>query len=148
MKLAEALSLRADLQRRIAALRERLKKNARVQEGDTPAEDPMELLAELNADTDDLEGLMASINLTNCETFTVWEDSRLSLTELIAIIRESGQDPVTQLSGYLITEDPIYLPEGTEARAIARRVGRDKLLETLIDLYIRYCPATGTPSDS
>jgi uncharacterized protein (UPF0297 family) len=71
-----------------------------------------------------------------------------SLTELIAIIRESGQDPVTQLSGYLITEDPIYLPEGTEARAIARRVGRDKLLETLIDLYIRYCPATGTPSDS
>jgi len=84
MKLAEALSLRADLQRRIAALRERLKKNARVQEGDTPAEDPMELLAELSADTDDLEGLMASINLTNCETFTVWEDSRLSLTELIA----------------------------------------------------------------
>lgn len=70
-----------------------------------------------------------------------------SLTELIAIIRKSGQDPVTQLSGYLITEDPIYLPEGTEARAIARRVGRDKLLETLIDLYIRYCPATGTPSD-
>jgi len=84
MKLAEALSLRADLQRRIAALRERLKKNARVQEGDTPAEDPMELLAELSADTDDLEGLMASINLTNCETFTVLEDSRLSLTELIA----------------------------------------------------------------
>ena len=48
MKLAEALSLRADLQRRIAALRERLRKNARVQEGDTPAEDPLELLAELN----------------------------------------------------------------------------------------------------
>ena len=66
-----------------------------------------------------------------------------SLTELIAIIRACGQDPVTQLSGYLITEDPIYLPEGTQARAIARRVGRDKLLETLIELYIRYCPAAG-----
>ena len=69
-----------------------------------------------------------------------------SLTELIAIIRSSGQDPVTQLSGYLITDDPTYLPEGTHARAIARRVGRDKLLETLIELYIRYCPATGDPS--
>lgn len=66
-----------------------------------------------------------------------------SLTELIAIIQACGQDPVTQLSGYLITEDPIYLPEGTHARAIARRVGRDKLLETLIELYIRYCPAAG-----
>lgn len=66
-----------------------------------------------------------------------------SLSELISIIHACGQDPVTQLSGYLITEDPIYLPEGTHARAIARRVGRDKLLETLIELYIRYCPATG-----
>ena len=70
-----------------------------------------------------------------------------SLSELISIIEACGQDPVTQLSGYLITEDPIYLPEGTNARgasarAIARRVGRDKLLETLIELYIRYCPAT------
>ena len=65
-----------------------------------------------------------------------------SLTELIAIIRACGQDPVTQLSGYLVTEDPIYLPEGTNARAIARRIGRDKLLETLIELYIRYCPAS------
>lgn len=69
-----------------------------------------------------------------------------SLSELIAIIRACGQDPVTQLSGYLITEDPTYLPEGTHARAIARRVGRDELLTTLIQLYIRYCPAAA-PSD-
>ena len=65
-----------------------------------------------------------------------------SLNEIIDTIRHSGQDPVIQLSGYLITEDPTYLPEGTNARAIARRVGRDKLLTTLIDLYVRYCPAT------
>lgn len=69
-----------------------------------------------------------------------------SLTEIISIIREHGQNPVTQLSGYLITEDPTYLPEGTNAqgitaRAIARRVGRDKLLTTLIELYLSSCPA-------
>lgn len=63
-----------------------------------------------------------------------------SLSELISIIRASGQDPVTQLLGYLITEDPTYLPEGTQARAIARHVGRDELLKTLIEQYIRYCP--------
>ena len=72
-----------------------------------------------------------------------------SLNELIAIIRDCGQDPVTQLSGYLITEDPTYLPEGTNtqgisARAIARRVGRDKLLTTLIELYLSSCPAAPT----
>ena len=69
-----------------------------------------------------------------------------SLTELISIIRDSGQNPVTQLSGYLITEDPTYLPEaanasGITARSIARRVGRDKLLTTLIELYLSSCPA-------
>ena len=62
-----------------------------------------------------------------------------SLTELISIIRACGQDPATQLSGYLITEDPTYLPEGTNARALARRVGRDKLLATLIELYLNSC---------
>ena len=73
-----------------------------------------------------------------------------SLTELISIIRDSGQDPVTQLSGYIITEDPTYLPEaanesGITARAIARRVGRDKLLTTLIELYLSSC--TAAPSE-
>ena len=43
MKLAEALALRADLQRRLEQLKQRLIKNARVQEGDTPEEDSVEL---------------------------------------------------------------------------------------------------------
>ena len=67
-----------------------------------------------------------------------------ALSELIDAIRHSGQDPVTQLSGYLITEDPTYLPEGTNARAIARRVGRDKLLATLIELYLSGSTAADT----
>lgn len=44
MRLATALSERADLQRRLEQLKERLTQNARVQEGDTPSEDPKELL--------------------------------------------------------------------------------------------------------
>ena len=47
MKLAEALHLRADLQKRIAQLGERLQANAKVQEGDEPSEDPALLLSEL-----------------------------------------------------------------------------------------------------
>ena len=48
MKLAEALQERADLNRRIQQLQQRLTNNALVQEGETPAEDPAELLAELD----------------------------------------------------------------------------------------------------
>lgn len=46
MKLATALSERADLQRRLAALQNRLNNNAKVQEGEAPAEAPKTLLAE------------------------------------------------------------------------------------------------------
>ena len=49
MKLAEALNQRADLQKRIAQLRDRLSNNVKVQEGDTPAEKP--------EDTKVMEGL-------------------------------------------------------------------------------------------
>ena len=44
MKLAEALANRADLQRRVEQMRTRLQRSARVQEGESPPEDPRELL--------------------------------------------------------------------------------------------------------
>lgn len=65
MKLAEALMERADLQRRIAQMNGRLNNNARVQEGEKPAEDPRMLLRELEKETGRLEELIAKINLTN-----------------------------------------------------------------------------------
>jgi hypothetical protein len=65
MKLGEALALRADLQKRIAQLGGRLQASAVVQEGDTPPEDPARLLAELREMSDQLERLIATINLTN-----------------------------------------------------------------------------------
>lgn len=68
MKLAEALILRVDTQKRIAALRERLTSNAKVQVGDTPAEDPEELMRELDRLTGTLIGLISDINRTNAAT--------------------------------------------------------------------------------
>ena len=47
MKLAEALILRADSNRRVEQLKQRLLRNAKVQEGNQPAEDPQELIVEL-----------------------------------------------------------------------------------------------------
>ncbi len=80
MKLAEALQARADLNRRIQQLRERLQNNAVVQEGEKPAEDPKTLMAELDGCVSSLEELIGRINLTNCKTAL---DGR-TLTELIA----------------------------------------------------------------
>ncbi len=59
---------------------------------------------------------------------------------VIRCLVEAGYDPVTQLTAYLISDDPTYLPEDTEARAIARRIGRDKLLEALLIFYMEHRP--------
>lgn len=80
MKLAEALNQRADLQKRIAQLKERLNNNVKVQEGDSPAEDPKDLFAELDGAIDHLKEMIFLINKTNLET-TI--DGR-SLTDIIA----------------------------------------------------------------
>ena len=80
MKLAEALILRADIQKRIEQLRSRLTDNAKVQEGEKPGEEPKTLLAELDALSGELEQLIVRINLTNC---TAKADGK-SLIELIA----------------------------------------------------------------
>ena len=80
MKLAEALQERADLNTKIAELRRRLENSLLVQDGEEPAEDPKQLLKELDGSVERLEKLMAAINLTNCKT-TV---NGMTLTELIA----------------------------------------------------------------
>jgi hypothetical protein len=65
VRIGEALSKRADVQKRIAQLGARLQASAVVQEGDSPPEDPARLLAELNELTAELEVLITTINLTN-----------------------------------------------------------------------------------
>lgn len=65
MKLAEALILRADCQKRIKQLEARLLNNARIQEGDAPAEAPQDLLTELERVTAELLTLIQRINKTN-----------------------------------------------------------------------------------
>ena len=80
MKLANALSRRSELQTRIRQLEIRLGNNALVQEGEMPAEDPADLLAELERDYAELERLIAAINRTNSVTKVEGE----SLSDLLA----------------------------------------------------------------
>jgi methyl-accepting chemotaxis protein len=65
MKVAEALALRADLQRRLEQLKQRLVKNARIQEGDKSEEDPVELQTEFEKSAQELTVLIQRINRSN-----------------------------------------------------------------------------------
>lgn len=65
MKLAEALMLRGDMQKKVAALRERIVRNSLVQEGSTPLEDANALLLEAFGVIHELEKLVTAINTIN-----------------------------------------------------------------------------------
>ena len=65
MKLAEALIYRTDLQKRIAELRERLLRSAKIQEGEAPFENPDTLLAELDGLVTALTEIIQKINRVN-----------------------------------------------------------------------------------
>jgi len=81
MKLAEALTLRADIQKRIAGLGDRAEESARVQEGEEPPENPQELLNQLDELFRQFASLIARINRTNLSAML---PNGLSLTEALA----------------------------------------------------------------
>lgn len=114
MKLATALSERADLQRRISELGGRLNNNAKVQEGEQPAEDPKELLKELNRNFVRLEELIARINHTN----NVTKSGDVTMTDLLAkrdclkqrisIMRSFLDNASEKVSRYAKTEIKVF----------------------------------------
>ncbi len=81
MKLAEALALRSDAGKRFEQLRSRAQANARYQEGEPPAEDARDLLAEAERVLVELEDLISRINRTNAATAL---DGQMTLTDAIA----------------------------------------------------------------
>lgn len=81
MKLAEALSLRKDLEKRISKLKDRLENVARIQVGEEPSENPEELMTELDRCLEQQEHLIFSINVTNMKI--VSEDGK-TMTKLLA----------------------------------------------------------------
>lgn len=94
MKLAEALILRADLDKSITEIKERIVANSLVQEGTVPAEDPETLLKEFYKKIDEHEELVVKINVTNLQvkiengaTITSAIAKRDSLKRLYGILK-------------------------------------------------------------
>ena len=115
MKIAEALILRADIQKRIAQLKTRLNNNAKVQEHEEPAENPQLLLTELDSLISQLNDLIIKINKTN----TLSKIDGISLVELIA-----KKDTLSQKAGILrefieIASQKINLYSTTEIKVFS-----------------------------
>ena len=64
------------------------------------------------------------------------EDQKKMLYNICKTIREGGYNEITQLMGYIISEDPAHISNYNNARTLINRIDRDELLEEMVKTYI------------
>ena len=61
---------------------------------------------------------------------------RQVLTEVYEALNEKGYNPVNQIVGYILSEDPTYITTYNNARSLIRKIDLDELLQTLVRSYL------------
>ena len=64
------------------------------------------------------------------------ENMRRILRNVYEALTEKGYNPVNQIVGYLLTEDPTYITNHNGARTLICKVDRDELLQVLVKKYL------------
>ena len=59
------------------------------------------------------------------------------LAEVYSALTEKGYNPVNQLVGYILTEDPTYITTYNDARNLIRKIDRDELLQILVRNFLK-----------
>lgn len=61
---------------------------------------------------------------------------RQVLTEVYEALSEKGYNPINQIVGYILSEDPTYITTYNNARSLIRKIDRDELLQILVRSYL------------
>lgn len=73
-------------------------------------------------------------------TFSVGDQTeqqiRMILVSVYDALKEKGYNPINQLVGYILSEDPTYITTHNNARNLIRRIDRDTLLQSLVRYYL------------
>ena len=64
------------------------------------------------------------------------EEMKEILSVVYTAMAEKGYNPVNQLVGYILSEDPTYITTHNNARSLIRRIDRDELLQELLKSYL------------
>lgn len=72
--------------------------------------------------------------------FSIYDDKKkeikTTLTQVYQALEEKGYNPINQLVGYILSEDPTYITTYQNARALIRKIDRDDLLQVLLQNYL------------
>ena len=74
-------------------------------------------------------------------TFTLGNDKDREIREILLTVynslKEKGYNPINQIVGYILSEDPTYITTLNNSRNLIRKVDRDILLQTLVKYYLQ-----------
>lgn len=72
--------------------------------------------------------------------FSIYDDKdreiKAILTDVYRALKEKGYNPINQIVGYILSEDPTYITTYQGARANIRKIDRDDLLQALLKSYL------------
>ena len=77
--------------------------------------------------------------LGKTRTFSIRQediDRKMLLRAVYEALSEKGYNPINQIVGYILSEDPTYITNYKNARSLIRRIDRDDLLNTLVKNYL------------
>ena len=63
-------------------------------------------------------------------------DTREILSQVYTSLQQKGYNPINQIVGYILSEDPTYITNFNNARTLIRRLDRDELLQELVRYYL------------
>ena len=75
-------------------------------------------------------------------TFSMNEEREIELKRTLTIIYDAlvqkGYNPINQIVGYILSEDPTYITTHNNARNLIRHIDRDELLQILVRSYLKH----------
>ena len=73
-------------------------------------------------------------------SFKIKKDEQMEMKEVLSTVydalKEKGYNPLNQIVGYILSEDPTYITNHNNARALIRKIDRDELLGELVKFYL------------
>lgn len=79
-------------------------------------------------------------DISNTQYFKAVQEKKLEvsqvLREVYEALTEKGYNPINQIVGYILSEDPTYITNHNNARTLIRQLDRDELLQVLLKSYL------------
>ena len=74
------------------------------------------------------------------QTFSITNPQQYDMQQVLTIVydalKEKGYNPISQIVGYILSEDPTYITTHNNARSLIRKIDRDELLKAMVRTYL------------